>query len=297
METMTSNGAEEWTSEESKQNAAFYTPYEQYVGVNFTNKTVNGVSYISPVYATQYYDDFHIDTSCDKQQDSLGFLRFNSSSSLYPKFCKDGTYIGYSAQSAGTAIENSSDASWNLQSADLYINGNRHTVSRIRFGANGLLRYYKEGSTFQEIPNYQTATVTFVPPASDTPVQWTFQGGKYVHDRAENYKFKSSSSYYPVFDSRGFYMGWSNAAHGYLTGIRDTTTSSRTFQLDTTTVYQNGSVLASNAVEILFNPNGQLLSFKTSSGSYISVSTSTSATVTFTAGGRTWTFTNRKLVR
>lgn len=290
METFYPNGGDYWDPFGSKHNCGLYQPAHNTIEINFTNKTVNGYSFVSEVDRFDVYKGEPPANYYSSQ--TLGWFKIHPSSSLgaYPKFMSDGTYLGYSSSASGGATENGTGV-WNFYgSNNVTVNGTVQSVNFIGFSGDGLLcRMGTSSSSMQKIPNYQTATISFV----SNGILWRFVNGKYQHDRAQNYKFMSSSGSYAVFDGQGYYLGWSNSAGGLLTGVRDSSTASRCFNFSTASIYEN-NVKVADATQIIWDTDGKLLSFLTTSGSYYYVKAS--STVTFTANGRQWTFRNRAFV-
>ena len=290
MEAFTTNGAETYlpstTNNTRSYNSGLYSPNTTRISIDFDHQTVNNMSYINPT------SDYHIGYSAhpenDKGQQAHGAFVLRSGGTDFPKFMTDGTYVGWGSTAFGAATENSFSA-WSIDSSTITIGNSSVNATQVLWGCKGLLRYYVTASGSRvEIPNYENTTVRFV----SNGMQWNFSDGKYLHDRGKMYKFKASSSAYPVFDSRGYYLGWSNAANGYITGLRDSGTSSRTWELvdsGTTRVYQNGVHVAA-AVQVRFDTDGRLSGFIRSTGTIYS---DVSGTIEFMTNGVKWTFYNR----
>lgn len=289
MEAFTTNGAATQLPNESEDgdNAGMYTPGTMQISINFSTHRVNGEDYINPnpTFEAKYKSHPNNDIG----QQAFGRVFLGGDDGAYPKFLSDGTYLGWSNNASGSPAENRFTR-WGIGTNTITIGNRTVNATHIRWGSNGRLRFYTADTRVRdtEIANHQNVNVEFV----SNGFLWKFEDGKYKHDQAEQYKFKNSSSSYPVFDDRGYYVGWSNEAGGYLTGVRDSGTSSRTWELvdsGTTRLYQNGIHVAA-VTQIRFDADGRLGSFIRSNGTTYS---NTTGTIEFMSSGVKWTFSGR----
>ena len=319
MQAFAANGERSYMSRTNWQgdgNDGWYEPSEQSIYIDFANKTVNGFSY-DPENKDPKNEKLEMDAADNIPKSiyadtnrAVGVLPFMAGHS-YPKFYvaqKDdphpelqGTYVGYSSSSKNGipdytyGIGKASTDSWEMDCSEIsYEYGNIHQTysdSFIRFGVNGRLRFHrhtKEGPE-SEFPNYKEANISFV--AND--IRWNFKGGIYQWDKAKGYGFRkpeSSGNSYPIFDTDGRYIGWSDKPNGYMVGGRNANdSSSLTWSLGkgkaTLTV---GGALQGQAESVTFNENGTLKQFKLTTGS--TVTTVTGSVEFVTDGNVTWTF-------
>ncbi len=281
MEAFTTNGSEtviptQQAGQES-YNAGLYSmyAYPTDIKIDFTNKTVNGYSYVSPapVYKCLYKTHPTDRTPANKAK---GFLSLDGS---YPKFKEDGTYLGYSSTPEGGPVKNPYSTKlgnlWNLGvNTSIYVNGtSRYTAKRLFFTGNGTLAYYYNGnatdsstqltSTDFKTIDYRNNTVHFYA----NGFRWTFKNGKYVFDKTLSYNFSNNSSSYPAFDPAGYYIGWAGSRNGVVTSYRKNESedpngsATRSWQLGDgkgAHFRVNGSLKLHPVTNIVFDGNGKL---------------------------------------
>lgn len=300
MEALPSTGGGTYTATSARTDAGLYSHVCNTIYISLTNKTVYVNNSDHTVFfnqSTAITNQVHpLDSNTYYGNHTIGLFKLYESSPYYPKFyeTKDnsgnlngkGIYLGYSKNAKGGSTDNAF-ADWNLGSnVTIYTPTGSVTAKKLLFGADGLLRFYKDssGNTYV-FPNNGAGHIYF----DTNGMRWNFVDGKYQFDLSTSKQFKSTSIYYPVFDSRGYYIGWSESKNRPAVDRRSDTTSSRTWELDASgvTIYHNGTSVCV-ATKIVFDVTGKLASFTTSSGSYTSVS----GTITFTSNGTTWKFVN-----
>ena len=181
MEAFGTNGANEWTSEGDMGNAGLYTPETYTIKLNPSSYSVNDVFYSSrtssstaPIKTASTY------TGTRMGDGATGAVKFDYSSTYYPKF-RQSRYIGYSSSSSnGVTYPNSNNGFWYVRGTTLNGSGvNYNNVTHIRFDASGLLRYYSTSgssdSAFKQIDNYTNVTITF----TANGYTWRFVNGLY----------------------------------------------------------------------------------------------------------------------
>ena len=288
VEAFGTNGAETYLPSQATRayNAGHYIPDTMRISINFSEETVNGVDYTNPLSSFTVKYTSHPSNTLGAQ--AFGAILSRTGGSSSPKFLSDGTYLGWGPTASSHATANEFSR-WQIDSGTITIGNSTRSATHVRWGSNGLLRFYTTDPDIQdtEIPNYNNTSVVFV----SNGVHWRFTNGKYEHPKAGLYKFKNSSSSYPAFDSEGYYVGWSDEAEGYLTGGLSSETSSRTWELvdsGTTRIYQNGVHVAA-AVQVRFDTDGRLSGFIRSTGTIYS---DVSGTIEFMTNGVKWTFYN-----
>lgn len=108
MEAFTTNGSETVIPTQQPgqgpYNAGLYSmwSYPTDIKINFTDKTVNGYSYVSPEY-TYFCRYKTYPTDLAPANAAKGILELDGS---YPKFQGDGTYLGYSSTPEGGSVKN-----------------------------------------------------------------------------------------------------------------------------------------------------------------------------------------------
>lgn len=299
MESLVANGGTTFTKTAKIKDGGLYStnlhPAQIHITFNSNpalNK-VNGEFYVNPI--EQYTVD---DTPPSNYYgpEAKGWLKFKSNDSAYPKFYPDsgfnnGIYLGWAGSASAGSLYNEF-AGWGTDDNTVLriesgTNVQTITVDGVKFGANGLLKYYSYNSnTWLEIPN-NNANISF----TSNNVKWRFVNGKYQFDKSKNYKLKTSSNAYPVFDADGRYLGWAYSPNAIMEGVRDSSTSSRSFSLvdtGTTRLYVDKTHVAA-VINIIFNANGILTSFERNNGTYY---TNVSGLVEIIGGSAKWTFNN-----
>ena len=310
MEAFAANGEKTYisqTNDKGDGNASQYIPEKQYIEIDFKNHTVNGFNY-DPSITDDKDDGVDQDTVCPTKKPSLkkvsGFIPLRTGSTNYPLFYmnetsdKNGIYLGY--KSAPTKEADWDDINpfcepsekgkrtWPLDCTQITVNGSPVSAKSIMFSSDGRLSYrIAQDGTEESIDN--DSVVTFV----SNNVRWNFKGGRYQWDKAKGYGFRkpeNSGNSYPIFDTDGRYIGWSNEPNGYMVGGRDANiSSSLTWSLGqgkaTLTI---GGALQGQAESVTFNANGTLKQFKLTTGTIV---TNVTGSVKFvTDGNATWTF-------
>jgi len=248
MESFVCNGEETWIKNngESDENSSWYHPEIQRIKIDFDKKTVNGHTYDCEKSDNKHNINKTKTLPSDYYKNKAkGFLLMQSD--WYPKFylpksgdknhTLKGTYMGCS-HGADVIPENSTlsqprgGGNWIVSSGEIEINGNKKVATHIRFGADGRLRFYCNNGGETEISNYKNANISFI----TNNVRWNFKGGLYQWDEAKDYTFRKPGYFgeelsYPIFDTDGRYIGWSDTPSGYMTGGRDSSEDSRKWYL------------------------------------------------------------------
>ena len=201
METFRTNGAEEYTKSR-QHNAGMYDPVPSpcTISINFNNKTVNGASYVSPVIGSvNNYAAFGQSSGKEYGISATGIYKMQDNTTFYPKFY-GGLCVGYSEEALGGATE-SGDNHFTL--GNVYVHGLNKYVRRIRFSANGKLRYYIEAGSSEQrtIPNYTSAQIRFL---SDNGIKWQFSNGRFVSYTDTEFPWEITSRSGEIIGKNGY---------------------------------------------------------------------------------------------
>ena len=295
MEAFITNGEKTFTPNETEDSdSGLYQPETQSIHIvcsaNAKNRTVNDHPYDPPTYC--YVGGNEIKPE-PVYANAYGALRMTEASSARPKFHTDGTYLGYSYNDNPGVSE--TDGKGNIKSTwevigTIYTDARPHNVTGIRFGSDGLLRYYWENGVEKQISNYKNANTSF----DSYGFHWEFVNGKYVHPKSSQYQFSSSSGSYLAFDNNNRYIGWSNKPNHYLTGGRANDIASRSWSFyGAIKLYVDSVMKYYPVTSIVFDTDGKLQYFVYGNNyRYNDVA----GTVKFvTDNGYKWVFKNRVL--
>ena len=211
MESFGTNGAAEWTKDGSRNNQALYQPTLKEIDINLNAHTINGNNYIYTGTATGTTNVSVEDgySGTDYGDEAIGPYALQNQKNgnnnvYYPKFYK-GAYVGYStgAPTLGVVSTNSNNGYFVLGDG-VSITG-LGTVKRLRFDAEGLLRYYStttnSNSAFIEIPNYKTANIQFV----YDDINWGFVQGLLAYEaQYVSGTIYGKNGYSIVFNANGY---------------------------------------------------------------------------------------------
>lgn len=294
MEAFITNGEKTFTPNDGNNDSGLYQPETQSIHIvcskNAKNRTVNNHPYDPPTYC-------HVGGSEVKPdpiyKNAYGALKMMDTTNGYPKFHTDGTYLGYSSVSGPGVVSVDSGGNVNATwkgTGTIYTDSRPHSVTGVRFGSDGLLRYYWENGVEKQISNYKNTNTFF----DFNGFHWEFINGKYQHPKSLEFKMSSSSSYYLAFDEDNRYIGWSDGPNDYLIGGRDDITSRSWSFYGNIKLYVD-SIMKGNLVKsIVFDTDGTLQYFVYSDNDYRY--TDLDGTVKFvTDEGVKWVFNNRLL--